>query len=84
MGIADLCASLVRIKSENPPGDTRDATEFMREFASGLGLEMKVIRRRGGRHSLVSARPKGKLLFCGHIDCVPALPDGWSIAPTPG
>jgi len=84
MGIADLCASLVRIKSENPPGDTRDATEFMREFASGLGLEMKVIRRRGGRHSLVSARPKGKLLFCGHIDCVPALPDGWSIAPYAG
>jgi len=59
-------------------------TEFMREFASGLGLEMKVIRRRGGRHSLVSARPKGKLLFCGHIDCVPALPDGWSIDPYAG
>lgn len=84
MGITDLCAALVRIKSENPPGDTRDITEFMREFASGLGLEMKVIRRRGGRHSLVSARPKGKLLFCGHIDCVPALPDGWSIDPYAG
>ncbi len=84
MGITDLCAALVRIKSENPPGDTRDITEFMREFASGLGLEMKVIMRRGGRHSLVSARPKGKLLFCGHIDCVPALPDGWSIDPYAG
>ncbi len=84
MEIADLCAALVRIKSENPPGDTRDITEFMREFASGLGLEMKVIRRRGGRYSLVSARPKGKLLFCGHIDCVPALPDGWSIDPYAG
>lgn len=84
MGIAELCSSLVKIKSENPPGDTRDVIEFIREFASGIGLDMKVIKRKGGRHNLVSARPKGKLLFCGHVDCVPALAEGWTVDPYGG
>lgn len=84
MGIADLCATLVRIKSENPPGDTRDVIEYIRDFCSGIGLGMKVVKRRGGRHNLVSAKPRGKLLFCGHVDCVPALPDGWSDDPYGG
>lgn len=84
MTIEDLCAALVRIRSENPPGDTRDIIEFLRQYASDIGIETKVIRRQGRRHNLVSKRPRGRLLFCGHVDCVPALPDGWTEDPFSG
>ncbi|MCQ8893900.1 MAG: ArgE/DapE family deacylase [Methanolinea sp.] len=84
MHVADLCSALVKIQSENPPGDTRDVIEFLREYTTSIGLATKVIRRSGGRHNLVSAPPRGRLLFCGHVDCVPALPQGWSVDPYGG
>ena len=84
MDPARLCADLVRIRSENPPGDTAEVIQYIREFTDALGIPTAVIRRRGGRHNLVSARARGRLLFCGHVDVVPALPDGWTHEPFSG
>jgi succinyl-diaminopimelate desuccinylase len=84
MHIADLCADLVRIRSENPPGDTREIIEYIQCFTDDLGLNTGVVRCEGGRHNLVSKTPGGRLLFCGHVDVVPALPDGWTYDPWGG
>jgi succinyl-diaminopimelate desuccinylase len=84
MNIARLCSDLVRIKSENPPGDTRDVIQYIREFTDSLGIPTQVIRGRGGKYNLVSANPTGRLLLCGHVDVVPALPDGWNDDPFSG
>lgn len=84
MNIASLCADLVRIRSENPPGDTREIIEYIRDFTDGIGIQTQITRSRGGRHNLVSASPQGRLLLCGHVDVVPALPDGWSHDPYSG
>lgn len=84
MDVATLCSDLVKIRSENPPGDTRDIIQYIREFTGSLDLRTSVIRRGGGRHNLVSQKPKGKILLCGHVDVVPALPEGWSEDPFRG
>lgn len=84
MNIASLCAELVRIRSENPPGDTRGIIEFIRDFSEGLGIKTSITRSRGGRQNLFSARPRGRLLLCGHVDVVPAISEGWSHDPYSG
>jgi succinyl-diaminopimelate desuccinylase len=81
---ARLCADLVRIRSENPPGNTRDVIEYIRDFTDSCGIRTRVIRSRGGRHNLVSAKARGRLLFCGHVDVVPALPLSWRHDPFSG
>jgi succinyl-diaminopimelate desuccinylase len=81
---ARLCADLVRIRSENPPGNTKDVIEFIREFTDSCGIRTKVIRSRGGRHNLVSEKARGRILFCGHVDVVPALPSSWRHDPFSG
>jgi succinyl-diaminopimelate desuccinylase len=84
MNIARLCSDLVSIRSENPPGDTRDVIEFIRGFTDSLGISTTVIRGPGGRDNLVSQSVKGNLLFCGHVDVVPALSEGWDDDPFSG
>jgi succinyl-diaminopimelate desuccinylase len=84
MNIARLCSDLISIRSENPPGDTRDIIEFIRGFTDSLGISTTVIRGAGGRDNLVSHPARGRLLFCGHVDVVPALPEGWDDDPFSG
>lgn len=84
MRVADLCADLVRIRSDNPPGDTREIIQYIRDFTDGMGLKTRMVKSRGGRHNLVSFAPRGGLLLCGHVDVVPALPDGWTRDPYAG
>jgi len=84
MNIARLCSDLISIRSENPPGDTRDIIEFIRGFTDSLGISTTVIRGPGGRDNLVSRTVKGNLLFCGHVDVVPALIQGWDDDPFSG
>jgi succinyl-diaminopimelate desuccinylase len=84
MNVARLCSDLVSIRSENPPGDTRDVIEFIRGFTDSLGIPTTVIQGPGGRDNLVSRPVNGRLLFCGHVDVVPALSDGWDDDPFSG
>ncbi len=84
MNVVQLCSDLVKIQSENPPGDTSEAIEYIREFLEGLGVIPTVTKNRGGRWNLVVNNPDYDLLFCGHVDVVPALRDGWSVDPYSG
>lgn len=84
MNVADLCAGLVKIRSENPPGVTREIVEYIRDFTGSLGIPTRVMRGPGGKDNLVSSPIKGRLLLCGHVDVVPALDDGWTRDPWGG
>ena len=83
MDVSRLCAALVAIKSENPPGDTADVIEYIRDFLDARGIPALVIDTGSGRSNLVTRNPKKKLLFCGQVDVVPAG-DGWTHPPYAG
>jgi len=71
MDVATLCRDLVRIRSENPPGDTRDAAEYIGAVLAGMGIGSVVASRDGHRCNLITRHRNPSLLLCGHIDVVP-------------
>ena len=84
MDVARLCSELVAIRSENPPGATRDVICFLADYLEGLGLVPEISEHPGDRCNLTLG-PKGSdLLFCGHVDTVPALDTGWDLPPFSG
>ena len=84
MDAAKLCSDLVKIKSENPPGDTRDCTEYAGAFLESIGIPVAYTEGPDSRNNVYSKKQDGKLLLLGHLDVVPALPDGWDHDPYSG
>lgn len=81
---ADLCASLVQIRTENPPGDTRDAVEYIRDLLDGLGARSIIAGEEPLKANLITSQTDAALLFCGHLDVVPAMDRGWTYPPFRG
>jgi len=84
MDVSRICADLVAIKSENPPGDTSGVIEYIRAFLETRGIVSRVLDAGSGRCNLVTEGPHKPLLLCGHVDVVPALDEGWSHPPYSG
>jgi succinyl-diaminopimelate desuccinylase len=84
MDVANLASDLVKIRSENPPGNTEEIIQYISGFLDSLGVKSAIVVNRGGRANLVSERKEGGLLLCGHVDVVPALPGGWEYPPFSG
>lgn len=84
MDVSRLCSALVAIKSENPPGDTTDVIEYIRDFLDSRGIASLVADTGKGRCSLVTKGPRQPLLFCGHVDVVPVIDAGWTRPPYSG
>jgi succinyl-diaminopimelate desuccinylase len=84
MDVSRICAELVAIKSENPPGDTSGVIEYIRDFLDTRGIVNTVTDTGSGRCNLITGGPKKPLLLCGHVDVVPALKDGWTHPPYSG
>lgn len=84
MDVARLTSSLVQIRSENPPGNTADIVAFIGEFLDALGVKSRIVSNPGGRDNLVTTEPDPRLLLCGHVDVVPAIPDDWRHDPYSG
>ncbi|HJJ29136.1 MAG TPA: M20/M25/M40 family metallo-hydrolase [Methanocorpusculum sp.] len=84
MNVDKICSELVKIKSENPPGDTADAAEYIRNFLESTGIAAELTENEGGHNNVISKYQMGKLLLTGHIDVVPALNEGWDIPPYEG
>lgn len=84
--VSRICADLVKIHSENPPGRTDEVIEYIRYFLSGIGIDSLVTGNNEGMCNLVTtgAPVPGHLLFCGHVDVVPALDTGWTHPPFSG
>jgi succinyl-diaminopimelate desuccinylase len=84
MNVARLCSDLVRINSENPPGTTKDIAEFIRSLLESWGIASVVTENEAGKCNVVTEQTSHNLLFCGHVDVVPALNTGWSRDPFSG
>ena len=84
MHVSRICSDLVKIRSENPPGRTDEVIEYIRVFLERLGIRSAVSGNAGGMCNLVTDRTSTGLLFCGHVDVVPALDAGWTDPPFSG
>jgi succinyl-diaminopimelate desuccinylase len=84
MDVSRLCSELVRIRSENPPGDTRTVIEYIHSFLDGLGVKSERVEGEKGHYNLISFPSTQGLLCCGHVDVVPAREEGWSRDPFSG
>jgi succinyl-diaminopimelate desuccinylase len=84
MHVSRICSDLVKIRSENPPGRTSEAIEYVRDFLDGIGICSSVSGNGDGMENLVARKKDATLMLCGHVDVVPALDNGWSRPPFSG
>ncbi|MBU8918979.1 ArgE/DapE family deacylase [Neobacillus sp. 114] len=73
--LIELCSSLIKIPSENPPGDSTEISEFIANYLSQYGLESAWHESSDKMYNLISSigGEEGKhLIYCGHTDVVPA------------
>jgi acetylornithine deacetylase/succinyl-diaminopimelate desuccinylase-like protein len=83
-----LLQSLIRFNTVNPPGNEREAQEFLHQELSDGGMECELLGRVPERPNLV-ARLRGNdpgptLAFLAHVDTVPADPSEWTRDPWAG
>jgi succinyl-diaminopimelate desuccinylase len=80
-----LCADLIRIPTENPPGDTTKLVAFIERYLRERGIEATVHEPRPGLASLVATLGRGRpnLVLSAHLDEFPAG-GGWSFPPFDG
>src|SRR5512139_240080 len=84
MHVSRICSDLVKIRSENPPGRTKEVIEYIRVFLERLGIRSAVSGNASGMCNLVTEMTGTGLLLCGHVDVVPALDAGWTNPPFSG
>jgi len=84
--VVQLTKELVKIPSENPPGDQKPIAEFLESRMKAIGL--KVVRYDFDRNKpnvvgkLAGRRDTPVLMFNGHVDTVPAGEvDKWQFDP---
>lgn len=86
--LIQLTQKLIRINSENPPGNEAQIAGFVKEYLKGFGLKCKVYefaQNRPNVIALLSARARGAktILISPHLDTVPAG-TGWKFPPFNG
>ncbi|MPZ15556.1 MAG: ArgE/DapE family deacylase [Chloroflexi bacterium] len=83
--VTALLARLVRAKSENPPGGEAPAAAIVEAECRDLSLDVEVVAPEPGRPSVIArwrGRPGPRLIYCSHIDVVPAgAPSLWDVDP---
>jgi succinyl-diaminopimelate desuccinylase len=81
----ELCASLIRIPSENPPGDTTKLVAFIGDYLSARGLKTRLHEPKAGMPNLLATLGSGRrnLVLSGHLDEFPAG-EGWTFPPFAG
>jgi acetylornithine deacetylase/succinyl-diaminopimelate desuccinylase family protein len=80
--IVSLLKRLIQARSENPPGNERDAANVMASFFEQQGIPYEIFESEEKRSNIIGRIGKGgKTLFIpGHLDTVPAG-DGWTLPP---
>jgi len=81
----ELAASLVRIPSENPPGDTTEIASFIKRYLEERGLVPRVYEPKSRLPNIVATLGAGRpnLVLSGHLDEFPAG-EGWTVPPFAG
>ncbi len=84
-----MLADLIRINTENPPGNETAAAEYLKGVFDRAGIRGEIIEGREGRGNFIATLgpPPGNgqraLLFLSHSDVVPAG-EGWDFDPFGG
>lgn len=84
MHVSRICSDLVKIQSENPPNRTGEVIAYIRDFLESLGIRSSTCGNGQEMDNLVALQKNARLMFCGHVDVVPALDTGWSRPPFSG
>lgn len=84
MDVVRICSELVKIKSENPPGDTMEAAQYIASLLEGLGIRSDITEGAPGHCNVISREQNRALMLSGHMDVVPAMEEGWDIPPYAG
>jgi acetylornithine deacetylase/succinyl-diaminopimelate desuccinylase-like protein len=86
-----ICRDLIRIDSTNydGSGNERKAAEYVAGLLEDVGLSCSIFEPEKDRMSVITriegSNPSlGALLLHGHLDVVPADPDGWKVDPFSG
>jgi acetylornithine deacetylase/succinyl-diaminopimelate desuccinylase-like protein len=84
----DVLQRLVRFNTVNPPGNEREAIDYLAEYLGGAGFDTEVLGASAERSNLVAtlegAGEGPTLLYLGHVDTVLADPSEWSHDPWSG
>ena len=73
--VTALLTELVRARSENPPGEEAVVAGLVEAECRGMGLEVELVEAEPDRPSVVarwSGGPGPRIIYCSHIDVVPA------------
>jgi succinyl-diaminopimelate desuccinylase len=85
--LVGLCSSLVRIPSDNPPGDTSKLASFIRGYLESFGVTVETYEPIEGVVNVVSSMGEGHphLILNGHLDQFPGdVGEEWSHSPYSG
>jgi succinyl-diaminopimelate desuccinylase len=73
MNEIELTQELVRINSENPPGNEAEIAMYIKDFLDDLKISTELIEFEKNRLDVVASIGEGKgMMFNGHMDTVPA------------
>ena len=84
----DMCQTLLRMDTTNPPGNERPAADYLDRKLRDVGYEPVLLESAPGRANLV-ARHRGNgsgepLLLTAHLDVVEAYEEHWKYPPFSG
>jgi succinyl-diaminopimelate desuccinylase len=86
--LPSLAAALVRVESENPPGNESACAEYVHEWFTYHGIDATLVDEPDPGRQQVGARigaGRPTLVLNGHLDVVPAGdPDAWMYPPYGG
>jgi acetylornithine deacetylase/succinyl-diaminopimelate desuccinylase-like protein len=84
----DLLGRLIRFNTVNPPGDEREAQEYLQSHLGDAGFECELLGALPQRPNLLArlrgAAPGPTLCYLGHVDTVLANPAEWRHDPWSG
>ena len=85
--LEELCSNLVKIPSDNPPGDTTQLATFIADYLSERGVDVDTYEPQPGIVNLVTHAGEGSphLILNGHLDQFPGdVGEAWSVPPYSG
>jgi acetylornithine deacetylase/succinyl-diaminopimelate desuccinylase-like protein len=87
--LLDLCTGLVRVPSENPPGDTRAIVAHLDAVLRPLGADVRIVAGQPSMPNVVAIargrQPGRRLVFNGHLDTFAVGdPTPWTVDPLGG